>query len=57
MNIPLPHKNLAALLQVENDNELLEYSCPETGIPVWPLIRVSVLRAIISDWFYKSAPL
>jgi hypothetical protein len=57
MNIPLPHKNLAALLQVENDNELLEYSCPETGLPVWPLIRVEVLRAIMSDWSYNSTPL
>jgi hypothetical protein len=57
MSNPLPHKDLVALLQVENDNELIEYSCPETGLPVWPLIRVSVLRTIMSDWLYKSAPL
>jgi hypothetical protein len=57
MNNPIPLKDLAALLQVEDDNELLDYSCPETGLPVWPLIRVSVLRTIMSDWLYKSAPL
>jgi len=57
MNNPHPHKDLAALLQVENDNELLDYSCPETGLPVWPLIRVSALRTIMSDWLFKSAPL
>ncbi len=57
MNDPPPAKDLAALLQVENDNELLDYSCPETSVPVWPLVRVSVLRTIMSDWLYKSAPL
>jgi hypothetical protein len=57
MNIPLPYKNLAVLLQVENDNDLLEYSCPETGLPVWPLIRVQVLRAIMSDWLFNSTSL
>jgi hypothetical protein len=57
MNNPRTHKNLAALLQVENDNELLGYSCPEIDLPVWPLIRVTVLRAIMSDWLFKSTPL
>lgn len=52
-----PRKDLSALLQVENDSELLDYSCPETSLPVWPLIRIAVLRTIMSDWLFKSAPL
>ncbi len=57
MNSPHPNKHLAALLQVENDNDLLDFTCTETGLSVWSLIRVSVLRTIMSDWLFKSAPL
>jgi hypothetical protein len=57
MNNPSARNDLAALLQVENDSELIDYYCPETHLPVWPLVRVSVLRSIMSDWLYKSAPL
>lgn len=57
MGNPPLNKDLITLLQVENNKDLLEYACPKTGVSVWPLIRISVLRTIMSDWLYKSIPL
>ena len=57
MNIPGLGQSLSTLLQIEDDNELIGIVCPATGLPVWPLIRVPVLRTIMSDWLYKSEPL
>jgi hypothetical protein len=50
-------QSLSILLQIEDDNELIGVTCPATGLLVWPLIRVPVLRTIMSDWLFKSAPL
>jgi hypothetical protein len=57
MNTPSFGQSLSTLLQIEDDNELIELTCPVTGLPVWPFIRVPVLRTIMSDWLFKSAPL
>lgn len=57
MNTHALVQSLSTLLQIENDNELIGLTCTATGIPVWPLIRVPVLRTIMSDWLFKSASL
>lgn len=57
MITPALGQSLSILLQIENDNELIALTCPATGLPVWPLIRVPVLRTIMSDWLFKSTPL
>lgn len=57
MKIHAMGQSLSLLLQIEDDNELTGLTCPATGLPVWPLIRVPVLRTIMSDWLFKSAPL
>lgn len=50
-------RNLLSLLQIENDHELITITCPSTGVLVWPLIRVPMMRTVISDWLYKSEAL
>jgi hypothetical protein len=57
MTPPNLGQSLSILLQIEDDNELVGLTCPATGLPVWPLIRVAVLRTIMSDWLFKSEPL
>ncbi len=50
-------KNLPSLLKIEDDPELIEITCPVTGVPVWSLIRVAAIRTIISEWYFKLTPL
>lgn len=50
-------KNLNALLKIEDDDELIQYTCFETGVAIWPLIRNAFIRTIMSDWLFKSASL
>jgi hypothetical protein len=57
MNISALDQSLSTLLQIEDDEELIGISCPSTGLLVWPLVRVQVLRTIMSDWLFKSASL
>lgn len=57
MSDPFVNKSLRTLLEIENDSELIHYACPETGLPIWPFIRIPVIRTIMADWLYKSAPL
>lgn len=57
MNTTVLAQSLSTLLQIENDNELIGLTCTATGLPVWPLIRVPVLRTIMSDWLFKSTSL
>lgn len=57
MNGTVLTQSLSSLLQIENDKELIEITCSTTGLPIWPLIRVPVMRTIMSDWLYKSTPL
>lgn len=50
-----PHgPNLHQLLEVENDSALLEFTCRNTGLPLWPQIRVVYLRMLISDLLYGT---
>jgi hypothetical protein len=46
--------SLQDLLALEDDADLLAISCPETVVPVWALIRVSFLRAIMSDMLFAT---
>lgn len=57
MNVPVLGQSLSTLLQIEDDNDLIGLACPVTGLPVWPFIRVPVIRTIMSDWLFKSASL
>lgn len=42
------------LLLIENDAAILDFRCPETGLLLWPYIRIPILRMIITDLFYSS---
>lgn len=57
MSTPVLGQSLNILLQIEDDNELIGLTCRATGLAVWPLIRVPLLRTIMSDWLFKSEPL
>jgi hypothetical protein len=48
---------LCDLLEVENDDFFTACVCPSTGVLVWPAIRNSFYRLIMSDWFYAAQPL
>ncbi len=45
--------SLADMLEVENDSAILELRCPDTGIPLWVLLRIPFLRSIMSDALYS----
>jgi hypothetical protein len=45
------------ILNLENNPELLEFTCPSTGVLAWPTIRMESIRMIMSDLLYKSQPL
>lgn len=57
MNIASRVQSLTDLLEFENDNELIGLTCPTTGLPLWPLIRVPMIRTIMSDLLYKNESL
>jgi hypothetical protein len=40
------------ILRLEDDPAILRYKCDQTGILWWPLIRVSILRMLMSDMLY-----
>lgn len=45
---------LQDILEVENDEEILSFSCPDTGYLLWPLIRNVFIRFIMSDLLYET---
>jgi hypothetical protein len=49
------NKKLDLLLQIEDDQQLFEYICTSTGILIWPLIRVRVMREVMGVWFSPKA--
>lgn len=49
--------SLHDLLEIENDPAFLEFRCARTGYLLWPLARQQFLRQLISDLYYKHAPL
>jgi hypothetical protein len=50
-----PEASLQDILVFENDTAILEFRCPETGVLLWPLIRVVVIRMIMSDMLYGTS--
>jgi hypothetical protein len=42
------------LLVVEDDPYILEFKCAQTGVLLWPLIRMAVLRMMMSDLLYGT---
>ncbi len=46
---------LQDLLVIEDDAAILSFRCPRTGLLLWPLIRVVVLRMIMSDLLYGAS--
>jgi len=45
---------LQDILEIENDEEILSFRCPETGYLLWPLIRNVFIRFIMSDLLYET---
>lgn len=54
---PLKLPNLTELLEIENTPTILSFRCPRTQALLWPLIRNQFLRQLISDLYYRQAPL
>ena len=46
--------SLNDLLSVEDKGRLEQFRCHETGLPIWPLVRVAFFREIISEFFYDT---
>lgn len=42
------------ILEIENDEEILSFRCPDTGYLLWPLIRNVFIRFIMSDMLYET---
>lgn len=45
---------LKDILEIENDEEILSFRCPVTGYLLWPLIRNTFIRFIMSDMLYET---
>jgi hypothetical protein len=45
------NKSLDELQKIEDDPVLFDFVCPSTGLLIWPLIRVPVMRTIMDSWF------
>lgn len=46
--------SLSQISAIENDRQLWQFSCPKSGIPLWPTVRVAFFREIISDLVYDQ---
>lgn len=57
MTMPTSSQSLSVLLQIEDDVELISFTCQSTGLMIWPLIRIQVLRVIMSKWLFSSIPI
>lgn len=49
--------SLEQLLEIEDDPAFVELVCPSTGVLAWPAIRLTVLRLLLGDLLYRTAPL
>lgn len=47
-------QNLARLLELEDDAELIAFACPRTDIPIWTSLRQPVLRLFGAGTFYEK---
>ena len=46
--------SLQDILEIENDEEILQFRCPKTGYLLWPFIRNFFIRFIMSDTLYET---
>lgn len=49
--------SLNDLLQIEDSPDLLALVCPQTGIPVWSVLRIAFLRRIMGDLLFGTGSL
>jgi hypothetical protein len=49
--------SLQEMLVLEDDPAFMELVCPTTGVLAWPAIRIDLLRQLIGDRLYPTAPL
>jgi hypothetical protein len=49
-----PAVTLTDLLAIEDTPELLALCCPQTGIPVWPNVRIAFFRQIMADLLFAT---
>lgn len=49
--------SLDEMVQIENDPAFLEFRCTKTNYLIWPLVRTQFFRQLISDLYYKEAPM
>jgi hypothetical protein len=47
----------APWLDIDNDSAFAELVCPDTKVPAWPTIRSTVIRLLVGDLHYDTAPL
>lgn len=47
--------NLPSILQIEDDERVLDFRCAKTGYLLWPLIRIQLIRFILSDLLYGQS--
>lgn len=46
--------SLRDILEIENDEEILSFRCPDTGYFLWPMMRNIFMRFIMSDMLYET---
>lgn len=47
--------SMSDILRIEDDPEMIAIRCPDTGIPLWTVIRSAFLRLIIGDLLYGAS--
>lgn len=51
---PGPALALADILAVEDTSDILTVRCPDTDVPVWPMVRLAFLRMMMGDLLYSD---
>ena len=47
--------SLQDILALEDDASVLDFRCDDTDLPLWPLIRIVVIRMVMSDLLYGTS--
>ena len=47
--------SLQDILRLEDDEAVLGFRCPDTNVLLWPLIRIVVIRMVMSDLLYGTS--
>ena len=50
-----PSFDIDQLLRIEDDSAIIDFCCPQTGLPLWPQIRISVYRMIMTELLFASS--